>query len=192
MQKTSSHHSIWAVLRATDDKHLLTLGCLYLDSAVPVDEYELQVREVLAARTGRTVALGDVNTHMNWLPGDDGLAWPSARGSKLLHLLDLCMAEDLHIVPQSDHTISTFTHRKATARSSQIDVASASLAQCGETQVHVGTRKAVGTDHDLISLSFKLPQASVDPKNRLRKPGPLRVTHKPEMPANLDRDAGKP
>ena len=161
-----------------EDGHLITIGSFYLDSAVPVDEYELQVQEILKNKPcsqGRTFLIGDANTHMAWTAGDP-LNLPNARGGKLQTLLDSTGREELHLIPQDNADLPTFTSRKQDVKTSQIDVAFASTTQCQPVHVAAGSRTAVGTDHDHITLRFQLPRMTPHPDRRVRKSGPRRVT----------------
>ena len=84
-------------------------------------------------------------------------------------LQDLSLRLGLRIVPQANPSLATFFSRKDNTRHTQIDAMLASTDYTDQVEIVVDSRKAIGADHDLLTLHAALaPRGPARPK---RTPG---------------------
>ena len=189
LRQRSCAHGIWVQVGDVFSDQKIWLGSAYLSTGVPLDEYQLQYRMLLEQLppTGEaTIMGGDINVGLAWQWGaEDPIS--SGASAKLRGLKSACAARKLLLVSQRDPALQTHVSRRDPAVGGQIDCFWSSRVQrCGQTDIEEGSRKIIGTDHELISVTYQMEAATC--KKRVKVGGPRTVSRQVDPPELITQE----
>ena len=95
----------------------------------------------------------DVNSQLSWCLGSLGEGLPTAKNGKTFEFLSQCKGRDLDLVPpvEADFETPTSCPRQDSRAGKQIDAIVKGRVHTEPLQIHQGSHKALGTDHELLS-----------------------------------------
>ncbi|CAE7333489.1 pol [Symbiodinium necroappetens] len=100
----------------------------------------------------------DVNSQLSWSSGEYGEGLPTAKNGKTFEFLSQCKGRGLDLVPPSEEDFETPAScpRQDLRAGKQIDAILQGRARVETLSIHKGSHKALGTDHELLSVVVHL------------------------------------
>ena len=172
LKKRACAHGIWVQLFDALTAQKLWVGSAYLSTGISLMDYQIEYRlllEQLPANSDAVIMGGDINVGLNWQPGEQGSTSTGSSG-KLRGLKSACATRRMVLVPQRQPFERTHVSRRDPGVGGQIDCFWCSRVQrCSQVEVEKESRKIIGTDHELIALTYLLE------KKRVKLGGPRMV-----------------
>ena len=116
LKRKACEHGLWVQVGDRASGQKMWLGSMYLSTGVPLDEYTLQRRLLLAElpATGDAVILaGDVNVALGWTRSDEGEPVSLGASAKLRSLKAALSTRRMDLIAQDNPESRTHVSRKS-------------------------------------------------------------------------------
>ena len=176
LKKKATEHGTWYLLQHVRAAKKTWFGSGYLSTGINKDARTSEVQSLLDGLppTAEMAILGaDLNTRLDW--EDDGnVKYVSSSAGKTQAMIDHFGTRRLQGISQVNVHTPTYWTRKTPSSSSQIDgFFTNALGRCSEVRVQEGSRKIIGSDHEVIEVDIRL-QFAERPRKRSGCPRVMR------------------
>ena len=161
LRRKLAGRGLWCRFRNLTDSTELWIGTFHFTQGCTQDQHATEVSSFLAglpATTHPVIVAGDANASVQWSVAD-GEIFPYGVAGKTHNMLGLIQGAGFRFCPPRADQLDTPTSRprKAGDQGHQIDLFACKHVDLEAVHIHVDSHRVLGSDHDLLSATFRRP-----------------------------------